>query len=434
MLKKRRPETQVSTVPPDNRVLVVGTTPDYIDWIRRARPRQTVFLTDANVRRASEQALPEPDEEICCDLTDMKQVRQTLAVHLRRWDLAITGVACFDCESLAPAAFLARTLSLRFSSPEAIANSRNKLLSKSAWRQTGLNTPRIAPVRQAKDAVAFFRTIGNDCVLKPVSGSGSELVFCCHTETECHSAFTALHEGLKHRTENRLYGELTSDSMMIEEFVDAPEYSCDFLLENGRAELIRLAKKISAAGTAPFGTTMAYILIEALPGIDRGMLLRTLALGAAVLGIERSVCMADFMIRADKMVLLEITPRPGGDCLPHLIRHALGLDMLMLTLDMARNIPVRLNGLPSAGFMTGLRLHSKKAGIIKKIHWETVADDPRIKAIIPLRQPGDKVRLPPDDYDSFLLGNIIFVPANPSIVENECRDILKRIEVEMTSS
>ena len=419
---------------PDSRVLVVGTTPDYIDWIRRACPRRSLFVTDGKVRQRAKEANPGPSEELLCDLTDHTKVLRTITAHTRQQGLSIDGVACFDCESLALAARLAETSGLPFPSPTAVANCRNKLLSKTIWLENGLCTPQVVPVRQVEDVVGFFMQIRTDCVLKPVSGSGSELVFHCRTEDECRQAFAVLDNGLCRRADNRLYRDASPDSplMLAEAFIDATEFSCDFMLENNRARLIRLCQKIPAVEGSPFGTTRGYLLVDTLPDIQRETLSRCLAQAATTLGLSRSICMADFMVRDGRVIILEITPRPGGDCLPALIRHAFGRDMLALTLDLAQNRPTALDALPQQpGCLAGLRLHARQAGVLKKINWEAIADDPRVREVCPLRHPGDRICLPPDDYETFLLGNIIFAPDSRETAVDECRRILSALTVEM---
>ena len=418
---------------PDSRVLVVGTTPDYIDWIRRTCPRRSFFVTDRKIRQRAKEADPGPSEELLCDLTDPARVLRTLTAHTRQQGITIDGVACFDCESLALAASLAEELCLTFPSPTAIANCRNKLYSKTIWLEKGLSAPPVVPVRQAGDVVGFYNLIGTSCVLKPVSGSGSELVFHCRSEEECRQAFAVLDDGLGRRADNRLYQDASPDSppMLAEAFIDATEFSCDFLLENNRVRLIRLCRKITAFEESPFGTARGYLLVDNLPGIQEETLCRHLAQAATVLGLSRSVCMADFMVRDGRVILLEITPRPGGDCLPALVRHAFGLDMLLLTLDLAQNRPIDLDAVRPRACLAGLRLHARQAGVLKKINWEAVADDPRVREICPLRHPGDRICLPPDDYETFLLGNIIFAPRSRKTAVDECRHILSALTVEM---
>ena len=431
MLKRRcRP------VPSETRLIVVGTTSDYIDWIRRTCPGRALFITDPIVRSNAKEPTPEPHEEIRCELADIGHVRKAVVRHLKRWDIRVNGVTCFDCESMAVAAFLAQDFSAAFPSPSAVNNCRDKLISKILWQQNEILSPRIAPVRHVEDATAFFSTLGGDCVLKPLSGSGSELVFHCRTEQECRRAFTVIQDGLQQRKNHRLYKGVSGDSPQIiaEEFVDAPEFSCDFFLDANEVTLIRLARKIPSSD-GPFGTTMGYELVGSLPqGIDLGRFCGYLAQGAGALGIKRSICMVDFMVHNGKIVLLEIAPRPGGDCLPALIRSALQLDILALTLDVAQKRPLRIGSFRPSQPVVGLRIHASQGGIFRHINWAALEGNSRIKEINVVRHPGDVIRMPPEDYESFLLGNIIFIPENKMDRRNECRRLLDSLTVEIEST
>ena len=77
-------------------VLVVGTTTDYIDWIRNARPGGALFLTDPALRRDASEPPPALQEEICCDLADPEAVYDALLAHMETHRLGLSGIACFD--------------------------------------------------------------------------------------------------------------------------------------------------------------------------------------------------------------------------------------------------------------------------------------------------------------------------------------------------
>jgi len=420
----------------EDRLLVVGTTPDYIEWIRRICPQRALFITDPAARSKTREPLPEPHEEVLCELVDYEDVQKAVKCHLKHWGMRVNGIACFDCESMALAALLAQDFSASFVSLSAVNNCRDKLISKIIWQQNGIESPRITPVRKVEDAIDFLSDIENDCVLKPLSGSGSELVFRCRTENECHRAFDLIQDGLQQRKHHRLYRGVSGDSpqIIVEEFVDGQEYSCDFLMEEESATLIRLARKIPSF-CGPFGTTMGYVLDDILPqGFDLQRFCRYLARAAGALGIKRSICMADFMMPNGKIIFLEMAPRPGGDCLPSLIRHALQLDILALTLDTAQNRPLRIGPFRPSRPFVGLRIHARQSGIFKRINRAPMEGNPQIKEIQMMRHPGDIIRMPPEDYDSFLLGNIIFTPENGMDLMSECRRILDSFTVEIESS
>ncbi len=420
---------------PDPKVLVVGTTPDYIHWIGQSCPGQALFITDPLIRAQAREPLPKPGEEILCDLSDYDQVGLALETHLAEYGRRLTGVACFDCESMELAAVLARHFSLPYPSVTAVDNCRNKYRSKILWQTQGLHTPPVKLVRTEAEAIQFQKTLSAAVVLKPLSGSGSELIFVCSDEQECLQGYQKIFSGLQQRRNQRLYSDFVEQDphILAEGMVNGDEYSCDFVVQNGRCDVIRLSRKIRAA-SGPFGTTRAYLLPASLPAaMDAHRFCQTLYQSASSLGIDRAICMLDFLIDRDRMVLLELAPRPGGDCLPFLLRRALHLDMLKLQLDFARRLPLQLNHGPNADPLVGLRVHARRSGVLKNIDTSSLEIDHRIREIHLPRPPGHKITLPPQDYDSWLLGHVIFAPAGNAQIEEQCRDLMAKIRVEVAS-
>ncbi|MDR3629451.1 MAG: ATP-grasp domain-containing protein [Desulfocapsaceae bacterium] len=415
----------------NEKILVVGTTSDYIDWLRRTGEGRGLFLTDPQVRRQAKEPAPEAKEEILCGLTDVGLIRMALRDHLSQWNMILSGITCFDCESLGLAAFLAEDLDLSFPSVESVRICRDKYTTSSRWLKRSVRTPRFMLGRTPYDAADFREKIGRPCVLKPVSGSGSELVFRCETVNGCQRTARTLLQGIQERKENRLYKAAT-DCFLIEEFIEGVEYSCDFALQNKQVEIIRLTRKVKAP-SAPFGTTMAYIPTtceaEGLPPLE-GLL----AKAAQALGLSRALCMVDFLFSGDEVVFLELTPRPGGDCLPHLLQYAAGLDMLKLALDFAGRTGLDLPGPAAAVGSVGLRLHADRAGRIKEISTELLEKDPRVKSIHLIRQNGHLVILPPEEYESWYLGHVLFTPDPLSDVEGQCEELARLLVVDIEAS
>ena len=415
------------------RVLVVGTTTDYIDWIRCRCPERALFLTDPLMRYGSGQPNPAPHEEILCHLSDYDLAREKLKNHLRMWGLSIDGITSYDCESMELTAFLAQEFSLNYSSLESVCNCRDKFLSKTLWRQWDLECPRIRRLESSKDAVEFLNDINAPCVLKPVSGSGSELVFYCENENDCERCYDEIFVGLTRQRENRLYRFSGGNGPLIiaEEFVAGKEFSCDFFLENGRTEVIRITRKIEDQ-QGPFGTTLGYILPASLPsGIDPTAFQRTLCQSARALGLKRALCMADFLIKDNTIMLLEMAPRPGGDCLPFLMRQRFRQDMLKLNLDFAQLVPIRLPHLDGLDPYIGLCLRAKSGGVLRKIDISPLRQDPRIRDIDLRRTPGHVIRMPPADYNSWLLGHIVFEPWKGRNLERQCVEVLDKVIIEV---
>jgi biotin carboxylase len=418
------------------RVLVVGTTPDYVDIIVRRFPGRTVFLTDARVRAKATEPCPDQVTELQFDLKRPGEAIAALRAHVERHAIHVTGVACFDCESMALAAQIAQLLSLPYPSLESVAACRSKFASKRLWLAAGVPCPKAEAVDSLAAALAFQESLRAPVVLKPLTGSGSELTFVCRNPEECAAAFYTLKSGLADHPDARMYatderiGLDPKQVFVIEEYVQGQEYSCDFVLEDHRAEVIRTAKK-APAGRQSFGTTLAYLVpAELPPEIDFNGFRQQLSRAATSLGIERAICMMDFFVRSGSVVMIEIAPRPGGDCLPPLLLKCCGLDILGAALDFAEQRPVRIPTPPEWKRLVGLRLFAERGGRIARIDDRLIREDPRVLECELLHEPGHTVVLPPRDYSSRLLGYVIFAPRTTGNIEAECAEIDAKLGIE----
>ncbi len=414
-----------------NKILVIGTTPDYIQWIRLSCPDRALFITDPAIRNQAREERPAPCEEILTPLSDQTLVFEALMRHLDQWTVTIDSIFCFDCESMALTAFMAGQLHLDYVSEQAIQNCRDKYISKQIWQRHEIPCPKVSPINCAADAVSFFKKTRSGCVLKPLTGSGSELVFKCTSVSDCRAAFKTIEKGLKKRTLNPLFQRASSKAvlMLAEELIQGTEYSCDFIVENYQVHIIRLARKITSP-FRPFGTILGYVLPAFLPrDIDHNNFLQLLLKSANTLGINRGLCLVDFIVADSQAVLIEMTPRPGGDCLPHLLKACTNLDILKLSLDFAQKCPLDFSTTQNGSPYVGIRLHAGQPGVLEKIDCSSLLNDKRVKNIHLSKNCGHKINLPPDDYDSWNLGHIIIEPADTRFPESQAITLSKKIEI-----
>ena len=412
------------------RVLVVGTTADYVEWIRQVSPDRALFLTDTATREQAAEPVPHSREEVLTLLDDYPQVKDDLLLHLQKWNISLNGIACFDCESLELAATLAQEFSLPYPSVESIILCRDKYASKILWRKNSVKCPQVRLVQSPEGVFDFLRELNTPCVIKPLTGSGSELVFNCASKKDCEKWANILLRELKERQSLRLYSNATT-WFLAEEFIKGDEYSCDFIIRNDGVDVVRLTKKIHARNK-PFGTINGYALCR-YPSDDfsSDTLEQTLFNGAKALGISHAICMVDFLVCDNEIVLLEMTPRPGGDCIPHLLRRSGISDSLVTALDFAQQRPLSLPGGKVNGQYVGLRLHARKPGEIQEFDTRMLLEDPRIREINLIRKPGHLVAMPPHDYESWYLGYVIFQPAEGTDLEDQCYELSRSFAVEI---
>lgn len=423
---------------PESRVLVVGTTPDYVALIRERFPERALFLTDVSQYGEKSAYRPGESDELLCDLRDTEGVFSLLERQLSQKQASLSGVSGFDCEWLPLAAEIARRYDLPFPSPESVRLSRDKYLTKRRWIERGVRCPRVKLIRHEGGAIQFIEELEKPLVFKPLTGAGSELTFKCDNASEVASLLHLMGKELVKRSDSPLFrpdpaaGELENGLLVLaEEFVEGPEYSADFIVDGDKTTIVRTARKIRDR-SATFGTTVAYIVPSGMPpGFSVENLSQRLHEAARALDLTRAVCMADFILVKDEIVFLELTPRIGGDCLPPLVLQSCGLDTIGLALDLAEGREWIIPAPEAWRSMVGVRVLASQSGVVAGFRFDDLSTDPRVKEVYLKHPPGHTVVMPPGDYDSRVLGHFIFAPESKRCLKQQCEELRSKLIVDM---
>ncbi len=102
-----------------------------------------------------------------------------------------------------------------------------------------------------------------------------------------------------------------------------------------------------------------------------------------------------------------------------------------MTLDFARNRQLRPGHYRTNGSLVGLKLHARNAGTLRYINREPLIYDPRVDNVYFTRQPGSKIQIPPDDYDSWVLGHVIFKPFPQVDLPVQLNELSEQLAVEI---
>ena len=399
-------------------VIVVGTTPDYVARIVDHYDGAVLFLLDS--RFMGDPFLREIDPFFLffTPFENDEEIMENLDEYLFHNKISPKGIACFDCEYLVLASRLAARRGLAFPPLEAVLHTRNKLETRRILMETRLGTVSATPASGIEDTLDFFRHSGKDIVIKPITGSGAELIFHCRTEEEVRESVEIMEKQLPKRRLNPLYltnnwhssGFITPDTCktwVVEEHVAGPEYSCDFILSHEHVTIIRETAKLKAPDQ-PFGSMLAYICPPSYPAtFSREAFRDFLKRVATALGFSWGYFMADFIVHDGYPFIIEISPRPGGDSIPDLMKKANGLDTIGIYLDMTSGKPIIFQQPSFTAFMGSLNLYATSEGILTKIDMDEVWNRSWVKGIHLKKKVGDRITLPPQDYDNRLLGYFI---------------------------
>jgi hypothetical protein len=141
--------------------------------------------------------------------------------------------------------------------------------------------------------------------------------------------------------------------------------------------------------------------------------------------------MLDFVVQDNRAFMIELSPRPGGDCIPSLLLNSGGTDILGRALDFAEGHPFVPDTSLQWRPLIGVRLFAKCSGEIRQLDSSALLKDHRVVESNLKRGPGHRVVLPPEDYESRLLGHVIFEPTGSESIENECIEIASKLKIEM---
>jgi hypothetical protein len=423
-------------------VLIVGTTPDYVVKLYERYSKSLLFLTDTRFQDDPLLRKLPPSALIFASLENSEEACRRTHEFLRAGCTPLDGIACFDCDSLLLASRLGSELGLRFPAWEAIALCRSKFESKKTWTGHGVASPIASIASSLPETIAFFKSHGQNLVLKPVAGSGSELLFHCWDESDVNRAVTVLEAELPKRKANPLFRPFPNpagDSLIdpcscwvAEEFISGPEFSCDFVLQKDEVFFIRETGKIKATNK-PFGSVLAYTFPPRYPvGFQKRVLKEVLKKATKSLGFDWGYFMVDYILHQGTPILIEMTPRPGGDSIPELVRAATGLDTLALYLDFVQADFEEPKGLslPPESFAS-LNFFAPVEGKIEVLDGREVRACPHVRKLFFKKQAGDRVILPPKDYDNRLLGYCI-IEATPGLdLAEETRRLQQMLDLRM---
>jgi len=269
----------------------------------------------------------------------------------------VDGVLAFASDPAAiTAAFVSSALGLRGSSVQAVHCLSNKVAFREYQKAHGFKAPRFAAVSSVEEAYEAAADIGFPLMIKPTDSSGSKGVSRIENHVDLEAAF-------------QLAKEYARDPrVMVEQFVArrGRQIAGDGLVVEGRVVFGCFGDEhfdVECCPHAPVGESFPGHLSEA----TRVLIFRELQRLFTLLGVRNLVFNLDAIIDADgELVLLEVGPRAGGNCLPTVIKEHTGVDLLDIAIRQALGISVpeeTYSGRPG-GFHASWMIHSRRDGIL----------------------------------------------------------------------
>ena len=155
---------------------------------------------------------------------------------------------------------------------------------------------------------------GRAWLVKPNRSSGSKGIFILSTYEEF----------LAHVAESRAFS--LDRTAVLEEFVNGTQHTCEGVLQGGRIALALVTDRDTAP--KPYTTTTGHRVPTRLPATLQDAALRVIEDGFGRLGIASGPFDCDFVVGSKGIVLIEMTPRLGGNSLSSLFKASLDFDLV----------------------------------------------------------------------------------------------------------
>lgn len=357
------------------RILFLGASPTQIPAIRYALEQGYYVLTTDYLPNNPGHELAHESYNV--STTDFDKVLELAS------SLSLDGVVAYASEPAAPtSAYVSENLGLPGNSFETVSILTSKDRYRTFLETHGFACPRhrsFGSLMEARSTMAEFQL---PVVVKPIDSSGSKGVTVLSDWRKLESAFS------------HALSFSCSKRVIFEEFVG--EMGMQILGEGfvwqGKLHIACFARhrfdhRIN--GLVPIGGDFPY------GSSELEQRLRTeLQKFIDVIGLKTGPVNLEFRLgKDDRIFLMEVSPRNGGNMLPQLVTHATGFDMVKNTVNVAIGLECdQAKAYEMDGFYSYYVLHALREGRLRNLTFSKSIKERICESNIWI-QPGDDVRV-----------------------------------------
>jgi carbamoyl-phosphate synthase large subunit len=233
----------------------------------------------------------------------------------------VNGVICAATDKpLVMMARVAKALNLPFYSVDTAIWSTDKLLMKERFQQGGVPCAKGVVISSFED---FKREKWKfPLIVKPRDSSGSRGVIYCKDEA---AVSDAIQEALMYSKKG---------NVLVEEFIDGPEYSIESLHYKGKTHVLQFTQKQTTS--FPYNVELGHIQPADLTDKQKEEIGEIINKIAAIFKFDNCASHTELKICSGKIVVIETSPRLGGDFITSkLVPLSTGINMEKLLIKIA---------------------------------------------------------------------------------------------------
>ena len=264
------------------------------------------------------------DKAICADI-----VNEEAMLKIAR-DEHVNGVIhpCSEV-SMAVMGRINDELGLSGISREQAICATNKHLMRKAFEKGNAPSPKSILAQDAEDAWSRLQNeFDTDAILKPSRNSGSRGIAKVSRNMDKGDFIRAYDEALS---------ESRDHSVLIEQFIEGPEFSIEMIVWQGEIHVLTVTDKKTTG--APHFVELGHNQPSCFSATDVETLKAAAVAGVRALGVNNCACHAEAKLMNGKAYLMEVGARLGGDFISTELTHlSTGIDMVAAAIDVALGV------------------------------------------------------------------------------------------------
>ena len=264
------------------------------------------------------------DKAICADI-----VNEETMLKIAR-DEHVDGVIhpCSEV-SMAVMGRINDELGLSGISREQAICATNKHLMRKAFEKGNAPSPKSILAQDAEDAWSRLQNeFDADAILKPSHNSGSRGIAKVSRNMDKGDFIRAYDEALS---------ESRDHSVLIEQFIEGPEFSIEMIVWQGDIHVLTVTDKKTTG--APHFVELGHNQPSCFSATDVETLKAAAVAGVRALGVNNCACHAEAKLMNGKAYLMEVGARLGGDFISTELTHlSTGIDMVAAAIDVALGV------------------------------------------------------------------------------------------------
>lgn len=244
----------------------------------------------------------------------------------------------------------------------------NKHLMRKAFERYGAPSPKSFCFDKPKDAwESFCNEFPNVAILKPSRNSGSR-------------GIAKVLKGISKEDFAELFERSKSESrdktVMLEQFIEGPEFSVEIIVWNGNVNVLAITDKKTTG--APYFVELGHNQPSVFPQIVVEEIKAAAVSGVKALNVNNCACHAEIKVQDGKAYIMEIGARLGGDFISTELTYiSTGIDMVAAAINCALGIEPCLEPKgPKHGVC--IRYFCPKPGKLMSISNTEVLNDSRV--------------------------------------------------------